>query len=115
MIDFYATHTDSKHLYRNSPSGPESRPTRQDAIDESIHGQIKGLIPRLRRYALAVVLDPVAADDLVQDCLARALGKIHLWEEGTDLRACYSQSYIINISAWRAGGTTARHHRIAET
>jgi RNA polymerase sigma-70 factor (ECF subfamily) len=31
--------------------------------------------------------DPVAADDLVQDCLVRALGKIHLWEEGTDLRA----------------------------
>jgi RNA polymerase sigma factor (sigma-70 family) len=87
MIDFDATHPDSKHLYRNSPSGPESRPPRQDAIDESIHGQIKGLIPRLRRYALAVVLDPVAADDLVQDCLARALGKIHLWEEGTDLRA----------------------------
>jgi RNA polymerase sigma-70 factor (ECF subfamily) len=31
--------------------------------------------------------DPVAADDLVQDCLVRALGKIHLWKEGTDLRA----------------------------
>jgi RNA polymerase sigma-70 factor (ECF subfamily) len=31
--------------------------------------------------------DPVAADDLVQDCLVRALGKIHLWEKGTDLRA----------------------------
>jgi len=28
-----------------------------------------------------------AADDLVQDCLARALGKLHLWQEGTDLRA----------------------------
>ena len=27
------------------------------------------------------------ADDLVQDCLARALGKLHLWQEGTDLRA----------------------------
>ena len=24
---------------------------------------------------------------LVQDCLTRALGKIHLWQEGTDLRA----------------------------
>jgi RNA polymerase sigma-70 factor (ECF subfamily) len=31
--------------------------------------------------------DQVAADDLVQDCLVRALGKIHLWEKGTDLRA----------------------------
>jgi RNA polymerase sigma-70 factor (ECF subfamily) len=34
-----------------------------------------------------MVHDPVAADDLVQDCLVRALGKIHLWEKGTDLRA----------------------------
>jgi RNA polymerase sigma-70 factor, ECF subfamily len=34
-----------------------------------------------------MVHDPVAADDLVQDCLVRALGKIHLWERGTDLRA----------------------------
>jgi RNA polymerase sigma-70 factor, ECF subfamily len=33
------------------------------------------------------VRDPVAADDLVQDCLARALGKIHQWHEGTDPRA----------------------------
>jgi len=31
--------------------------------------------------------DPVAADDLVQGCLVRALGKIHQWEKGTDLRA----------------------------
>jgi RNA polymerase sigma-70 factor (ECF subfamily) len=27
------------------------------------------------------------ADDLVQDCLTRALGKLHLWQEGSDLRA----------------------------
>ena len=45
------------------------------------------LIPRLRRYARAIARDPVAADDLVQDCLVRALGKIHLWKKGTDLRA----------------------------
>ena len=31
--------------------------------------------------------DVTAADDLVQDCLARALGKLHLWQRGTDLRA----------------------------
>ncbi len=28
-----------------------------------------------------------AADDLVQDCLTRALSKVHLWQKGTDLRA----------------------------
>jgi RNA polymerase sigma-70 factor (ECF subfamily) len=29
----------------------------------------------------------VGADNLVQDCLTRALGKLHLWSEGTNLRA----------------------------
>src|SRR5439155_20184809 len=49
--------------------------------------EIEAEIPRLRRFARALTRDPVAADDLVQDCLTRALGKLHLWEEGTDLRA----------------------------
>ncbi len=52
-----------------------------------IHQNIEAEIPRLRRYARALARDVVAADDLVQDCLARALGKLHLWQEGTDLRA----------------------------
>lgn len=49
--------------------------------------QVVALIPRLRRYARALVADPGAADDLVQDTLERALGKFHLWKPGTDLRA----------------------------
>ncbi|HZU91946.1 MAG TPA: sigma-70 family RNA polymerase sigma factor [Stellaceae bacterium] len=48
---------------------------------------IEAEIPRLRRYARALTRDLIAADDLVQDCLTRALGKLHLWQEGTDLRA----------------------------
>jgi RNA polymerase sigma-70 factor (ECF subfamily) len=51
------------------------------------HRDIEGEIPRLRRYARALTRDAVTADDLVQDCLTRALGKLHLWQEGTDLRA----------------------------
>src|SRR3954447_21080012 len=52
-----------------------------------IYRNIEAEIPRLRRYARALARDVAAADDLVQDCLARALGKLHLWQEGTDLRA----------------------------
>src|SRR6478735_4773637 len=52
-----------------------------------IHRSIEAEIPRLRRYARALARDVAAADDLVQDCLARALGKLHLWQDGTDLRA----------------------------
>jgi RNA polymerase sigma-70 factor (ECF subfamily) len=52
-----------------------------------IYRNIEAEIPRLRRYARALARDVATADDLVQDCLARALGKLHLWQEGTDLRA----------------------------
>lgn len=48
---------------------------------------IEAEIPRLRRYARALTRDAVTADDLVQDCVTRALGKLHLWQEGSDLRA----------------------------
>lgn len=37
--------------------------------------QIVAAIPRLRRYAAALTGDRAAADDLVQDCLERALGR----------------------------------------
>ena len=52
-----------------------------------IYRRIEAEIPRLRRYARALTRDISAADDLVQDCLARALSKVHLWQTGTDLRA----------------------------
>jgi RNA polymerase sigma-70 factor, ECF subfamily len=44
-------------------------------------------IPRLRRYARVLTHDVVSADDLVQNCLTRALAKKHLWQQGTDMRA----------------------------
>ena len=51
------------------------------------HRRLEGEIPRLRRYARALTRNAVRADDLVQDTLARALRKEHLWQPGTDLRA----------------------------
>jgi RNA polymerase sigma-70 factor (ECF subfamily) len=44
-------------------------------------------IPRLRRYARALVGDRYVADDLVQDTLERAWNKFYLWRPGSDLRA----------------------------
>ena len=44
-------------------------------------------IPRLRRYARALVGDRHVADDLVQDTLERAWNKFYLWRPGSDLRA----------------------------
>jgi RNA polymerase sigma-70 factor, ECF subfamily len=44
-------------------------------------------IPRLRRYARALTRDRSRVDDLVQNCLLRAVTKRHMWQVGTDLRA----------------------------
>jgi len=49
--------------------------------------QVLEHIPRLRRYARALVGDRYTADDLVQDTLERAWNKFHLWRPGSDLRA----------------------------
>lgn len=44
-------------------------------------------IPALRRYAVALTYDTYKADDLVQDCLERALTRLHLWQAGSNLKA----------------------------
>lgn len=44
-------------------------------------------IPRLRRYARAMLGDRAAADDLVQDTLERAWSRLFQWRPGSDLRA----------------------------
>ena len=76
------------------------------------HHDIEAEIPRLRRYARALTRDVVSADDLVQDCLTRALGKLHLWQEGSDLRAwlftILHNQYVNHIRrAVREGATVA--------
>jgi RNA polymerase sigma-70 factor, ECF subfamily len=48
---------------------------------------VEAEIPRLRRYARSLTRNAQTADDLVQECLVRALSKQHLWVEGSELRA----------------------------
>jgi RNA polymerase sigma-70 factor (ECF subfamily) len=48
---------------------------------------IEAEIPRLRRFACYLARDGVFADDLVQECLLRAIRRIDTWEPGTNLRA----------------------------
>ncbi|TAK88100.1 MAG: sigma-70 family RNA polymerase sigma factor [Betaproteobacteria bacterium] len=61
------------------------------------------LIPRLRRYARALVGDRAAADDLVQDTLERAWAKLHLYRRGTDLRAwLFTVMHNVHVNRVRA-------------
>jgi RNA polymerase sigma-70 factor (ECF subfamily) len=65
------------------------------------------LIPRLRRYARALVGDRSSADDLVQDTLERAWTRLHLWQRGTDLRAwLFTVMHNVHVNRTRS----LRHH-----
>jgi RNA polymerase sigma factor (sigma-70 family) len=65
------------------------------------------LIPRLRRYARALVGDRATADDLVQDTLERAWAKLHLYRRGTDLRAwLFTVMHNVHVNRVRAARIT---------
>ena len=55
-------------------------------MDET-YAAMREAIPRLRRYARVLVRNVDQADDLVQECLERALRHIDRWEPGTNMRA----------------------------
>jgi RNA polymerase sigma-70 factor (ECF subfamily) len=48
---------------------------------------IEACVPALRRYAIALLRSREEADDLVHDCLVRALDKLHTRREDADVRA----------------------------
>jgi RNA polymerase sigma-70 factor, ECF subfamily len=56
-------------------------------MDEETLHRIEAEIPRLRRFARYLARDADVADDLVQECLLRAVSRIDSWEPGTNLRA----------------------------
>ena len=49
--------------------------------------EIEECVPALRRYARALTHDPDRADDLVQDCLERAIRKRGLWRPSGTVRS----------------------------
>jgi RNA polymerase sigma factor (sigma-70 family) len=49
-------------------------------MDDMLH-QVEPLIPALRRYARSLLRDRAGADDLVQDCLERAISR---WSQRRD-------------------------------
>jgi len=67
--------------------------------------QLAGELPYLRRFARALAGDAALADDLVQDCLERALIKRHLYDPARPLRAwLYAVLRNLHISGLRRNG-----------
>jgi RNA polymerase sigma-70 factor (ECF subfamily) len=78
---------------------------------EDIASRFTEHIPALRRYARVLAGDPARADDLVQDCLERALSRRHLWRRPGNLRGwLFTIMHNVHVNHVRA----ARRAPIAE-
>jgi RNA polymerase sigma-70 factor (ECF subfamily) len=65
-------------------------------------------IPHLRRYARSLTRDRQQSEDLVQDCLDRALSRMSHWQSDTNLRAwlftIMHNLHVNNLRRWHRGG-----------
>lgn len=67
-------------------------------------------LPYLRRFARALTGNPAAADDLVQDCLERALGRLHLYDPDYRLRTwLYAILRNLHFSRLRSEAVRGQH------
>jgi RNA polymerase sigma-70 factor (ECF subfamily) len=64
--------------------------------------RLEGHVPALRRYARTLLHDAVEADDLVQDCLVRAVERIQTLRTIEELRPwLFAIMYNLHVSRWR--------------
>ncbi|MBY6240603.1 sigma-70 family RNA polymerase sigma factor [Methylosinus sp. Sm6] len=76
---------------RGLAPAPRTRDRREDMDERAsratsrLRAEIVRAMPQLRSLALSLCSDPDRADDLVQEAVTRALGRIALFEEGTNL------------------------------
>ena len=92
---------DSARLEERPEEGKKAPAKHRGPRDES-YSLIVAEIPRLRRYSRFLVRDPELADDLVQECLTRAVAKLDTWEVGSNMRAwLFVILHNAYISHWR--------------
>jgi RNA polymerase sigma factor (sigma-70 family) len=84
------------------------------AMKDMLH-QVEPLIPSLRRYARALMRDRASADDLVQDCLERAVSRWYQRRDG-DVRAwLFTILHNLAVNQFRKAASRGRHIPIDET
>jgi RNA polymerase sigma-70 factor (ECF subfamily) len=71
--------------------------------------QIEPLIPALRRYARALLHNSAAADDLVQDCLERAVGGWHQRRGGSVRAWLFAILHNLAVNQFRKAASHGRH------
>src|SRR5689334_13713116 len=82
----------------------------------SVLTRIEDCIPALRRYAAALLRNREEADDLVHDCLVRALDKLHTRREDADVRAwLFAIMHNLFISQLRRSKARPSGERLTET
>jgi len=79
-------------IRRAAPPRTGSRRRKRTAEDSktmaySFEAELVRCMPNLQRYACKLTRDASAAEDLTQDCLARALSRSHRFEPGTNMQA----------------------------
>jgi len=71
--------------------------------------QIEPLIPALRRYARALTRNAAMADDLVQDCLERAVSRWHQRRDGDARPWLFAILHNLAVSQFRQQATRGPH------
>ena len=77
--------------------------------------QVEPLIPALRRYARALVRNRAAADDLVQDCLERAVSRWQQRGDGSVRAWLFAILHNLAVDQFRKNAARGRHVPIDET
>ncbi len=76
--------------------------------------QVEPLIPALRRYARALVRNRANADDLLQDCLERAVSRWYQRRDG-DVRAwLFTILHNLAVNQFRQSAARGRHVPVDE-
>jgi RNA polymerase sigma-70 factor (ECF subfamily) len=77
--------------------------------------EIEPLIPALRRYARALLRDRASADDLVQDCLERAIGRWSQRRDGEVRSWLFAILHNLAVDRFRQKATRGIHVPIDAT
>jgi len=82
------------------------------SIAQDMMALVEPLVPSLRRYARSLLRDPVGADDLVQDCLERVIGRWHQRRPDADAKS-WMFTILHNLAVNRIRQSARRGEHVA--